>query len=309
MTQPRQVLPDRCYLITRRCTQRTFLLRPSKHTKQAFLYCLAEAAARFDIDVLWVMACSNHYHAGIHDRHGRYPAFIEHFHKLLAKILNVHWGRWENVWATEQTSVVLLSGPEDIFDKLIYSLTNPVKDNLVEHAHDWPGATSLFKQLADTPLTVKRPTWFFASDTTMPDAVTLRFARPKPFEHLSHDDWTAQIHRAIRAVERRAAAKRQSTGKRVLGRKRILAQSAFASPTSHAPRRQLSPRVACRNKWRRIELLRRNQDFLAAYRAALITHRSALTARRPGDSHVTFPRGTYKLILERHIRCPSTAAA
>jgi len=36
----RQVLPRQFYLITRRCAQRQFLLRPDTATNNAFLYCL-----------------------------------------------------------------------------------------------------------------------------------------------------------------------------------------------------------------------------------------------------------------------------
>jgi len=34
------------YMITRRCTQRQFLMRPDDETNNAFIYCLAEAASR-----------------------------------------------------------------------------------------------------------------------------------------------------------------------------------------------------------------------------------------------------------------------
>jgi|SRR5215510_6464258 len=43
---PRQVLPRRFYLITRRCAPRQFLLRPDAATNNAFLYCLIDAALR-----------------------------------------------------------------------------------------------------------------------------------------------------------------------------------------------------------------------------------------------------------------------
>jgi putative transposase len=49
---PRQVLPRQFYLITRRCSQRQFLLRPDTVTNNAFLYCLIAAALRCEIDVL-----------------------------------------------------------------------------------------------------------------------------------------------------------------------------------------------------------------------------------------------------------------
>ncbi|HEY0481255.1 MAG TPA: hypothetical protein VGD37_27255 [Kofleriaceae bacterium] len=49
---PRQVVPRQFYLITRRRTQRQFLLRPDAPTNHAFLYCLIDAASRCQIDVL-----------------------------------------------------------------------------------------------------------------------------------------------------------------------------------------------------------------------------------------------------------------
>jgi REP element-mobilizing transposase RayT len=130
-------------MITRRCTQRQFLMRPDRETNNAFVYCLAVAAERFGIRVLFTVAMSNHHHTGIYDPDGCYPAFIEHFHKLFAKCQNALHGRWENFWSSEQTSVVRLVDPNDIIDKMTYALSNPVKDNLVDRAHHWPGVTSL----------------------------------------------------------------------------------------------------------------------------------------------------------------------
>jgi hypothetical protein len=58
---PRQVLPRQFYLITRRCSQRLFLLRPDPATNNAFLYCLIAAALRCEIAVLLPCAMSNHH--------------------------------------------------------------------------------------------------------------------------------------------------------------------------------------------------------------------------------------------------------
>ena len=73
MTLPREVIPGRFYMVTRRCTQRQLLLRPNPETNNAFIYCLADAAQRFDIDVLLPSAMSNHHHTVIYDRHGTLP--------------------------------------------------------------------------------------------------------------------------------------------------------------------------------------------------------------------------------------------
>jgi hypothetical protein len=47
-------------MLTRRCAQHTFLLRPDGATNSAFLYCLVLAAIKFDVDVLFTLAESTH---------------------------------------------------------------------------------------------------------------------------------------------------------------------------------------------------------------------------------------------------------
>jgi putative transposase len=44
------VFPGQFLFITRRCTQRQFLLRPDAETNNAFTYALAEAPQRHDIE-------------------------------------------------------------------------------------------------------------------------------------------------------------------------------------------------------------------------------------------------------------------
>jgi REP element-mobilizing transposase RayT len=123
---PREVIPGRFYMVTRRCTQREFLLRPDAATNNAFLYCLADAAQRCQITVLLTCALSNHHHTIVFDPDGNLPAFTEHFHKLLAKSQNALRGRWENFWSAEQVCVVRLVDPADVLHKLVYVATNPV---------------------------------------------------------------------------------------------------------------------------------------------------------------------------------------
>ena len=53
--------------------------------------------------------------------------------------------------------------------------------------------------------------------------------------------------------------------------------------------------MACRNKWRRIEALRRNAEFQRHYRAAY----RAFHAGRRG---VVFPAGTYQLSMLARVR-------
>jgi hypothetical protein len=272
-------------------------LAPCEETKQAVLYCLAEAAAKHHIDVLWIMACSNHLHFGVVDREGDYPGFLRRFHQHVSKVVNCHWGRWGELFDGEQTSMVELADEEAVFREMMYSLTNPVKDHLVARAREWTGATSLEYQLKDEELVVAKPRWFFrqGEDSKLPEVVRLRFKRPPPFEHLSQKEWAKMIADGVAARERAAREERRLTKRGLLGIEAVKAQRFHDCPKSHEPRRRMSPRVAAKNKWRRVETLQRNGAFLKAYALARREYRA-------GKTDVVFPAGTYLMHVQHGAR-------
>ena len=282
---PRQVLPRQFYLVTRRCTQRQFLLRPDGATNNAFLYCLMHAAQRCEIEVLLPCAMSNHYHAVIHDRTGRYPEFIEHFHKLLARSQNALRGRWENFWSSEQTCVVKLVGREAVLDKLVYTATNPVLGHLVDRVHHWPGVNGLSALLNGRRLRASRPQHFFRPDGPMPDALEMSLTIPPELGPAVAV--LSELRDRVRAVELERAAERHRRGGRVQGRRAVLAQSWRDQPASQEPRRNLRPRIASPNRWARMEALVRNRAFVMEYTDARVRWRDGAAA--------VFPLGTYWL--------------
>jgi REP element-mobilizing transposase RayT len=286
MSLPRPILPGRIYLITRRCAQRQFLLRPDDKTNQAFLYCLAEAAHRFGIELIGWLAMSNHYHAVVHDPNGRLPDFACHFHQMLAKCLNVRWSRWENLWSSEPPAYTLLTDPSDVFDKLLYTLLNPVADRLVEAVSHWPGASS-WSLIRGRELTIERPSFFFRRRGVMPEKVTLRISVPSSVA-LDDVEWLERVREAVCAREQEIRATRLARREPLLGRKAVLAACAFESPTTPAARRELRPFVACRNLWHRVCALDALQRFRVAYRAARL-------AFVRGFRDVVFPAGTFAL--------------
>jgi len=302
MSLPRQIFPGRSYLISRRCSQRQFLMRPDPKTNDAFIYCLALAALRTGVRLVGFLAMSNHWHGALVDVEGRLPEFLEIAHKLFAKHQNAALGRWENFWAPEQTSVVELVTPDDILAKLVYTLANPVADHLVERAHHWPGASSLRPMLDGKKICASRPRTFFRSqgNDILPDQVDINLVVPPGFESMTQKEFAKLVGDGVQKVEQQAAAERARTGRRVLGRAAVLGQRPTDRPATIEPRRQLSPRVACRNTWRRIETLGRNKAFVSAYRAArdlLIAGKDAL-----------FPEGTYWLRRFAGAACEPAAA-
>ncbi len=284
MSKPRQVLRKQFYLLTRRCTQRQFFLRPDDATNNAFIYCLAVAAARFNIAVLVTVAESNHHHTVIFDRDGRCSEFLEYFHKLVARSQNAYRGRWENFWASVEPCVTRLLDRQAVIAKMVYAATNPVKDRLVERVHHWPGVNTYVNLCTGRPLTATRPNHFFRKHGPMPASVTLEMTIPP--ELGPAEEVIAEVRAAVEQVEREVADARRQTGARVVGRRAVLAQPWNSSPTSVEPRRTLRPRFAGGAVERMLALIG-YRDFLEAYREA---RAKLLTGTR-----VEFPPGTYWL--------------
>lgn len=284
MSRPRQILKEQFYLITRSCTQRQFLLRPDDATNNAFIYCLAVAAIKFGVDVLYTLAESNHHHTVIFDRYGVVSAFVEHFHKLFARSQNALRGRWENFWSSSEPCITRLLDRKAVIDKLIYTASNPVKDLLVERAHQWPGPNAYSAFMNGRAMLATRPLHFFRESGPTPDEVTLNFVIPEELGPAA--EVIREVREGVATVERTIRLERQASGSGVLGRRRAMEQSWKDAPSSVEPRRKLRPRFAGSRTVRR--------PALANYRMFLHAYREARERWLRGE-YALFPRGTYWL--------------
>jgi hypothetical protein len=215
--------------------------------------------------------------------------------EYVAKCVNAHLGRWEAFWAPGSYSAVRLLDRDDVVAKMVYVYTNPVDAGLVETVRDWPGARSLPEDLARPALRILRPKGFFRANGTVPDSALLQLCIPNALDANTKDAVTL-LERAVLDREHEILSAGRTKKRRLLGRRRVLAQSPFSRPQSGDPRRNLNPNVAARDKWRRIEALRRFKMFLDWYRRA---RRRYLE----GDHTVLFPPGTYWLRVRLGVLC------
>ena len=295
MSLPRPVIAGETVMITRRCSQRQFLLRPSSKVNAIVGYCLAVAAQRYGVQVHAFCVLSNHLHLVVTDVEGRRPEFCHWLFEFTAKCLNAHWGRWEDLWASEPPSVVRLVDAEAQLGKAVYTLTNAVAAGLVTEHHHWPGLVSLPGRIGRV-LGYRRPKGFFRAKGALPEEAALAVSPLPAFAHLPQERYAALLSEAVAAREAELAIKHRAEGRGVLGRRGVLRQSAFDTPSPAEPRRQLSPRVAGGNKWARIEALQRLRDFVTGYR-------DAWRRWRTGERGAVFPFGTYGLRLYAGVCC------
>jgi putative transposase len=285
MSAPRLITPGATYLVTRRCTQRQFLLRPSAQMNRTFLYCLAYAAARTGVEVHAVVAMSNHWHGVVTDREGRLPEFLQILHRLVAAVTNTALGRVENFWAAEAPSAVVIDHPDDVLDKLAYLITNPVAAGLVKDPSDWPGLITT--RLAET-LVVDRPELYFRKDGAMPARLKLVCTLPPALRALGIDAVARRLRLLVQNGVRHAKNALRHQGRGFLGSDGVRMMPMSRGATTRETMRKRRPSFASSDPQRREAARQRLRVFRQAYRVAFDRWRA-------GQRTVRFPEGTYQM--------------
>src|SRR5258708_2064576 len=229
VANPRRIVAGETYLITRRCYQRTFRLRPCAQTNRIFLYCVAFAAERTGVVVHAACVMSNHHHMVVTDRHGVLPNFLRELHRLTAKAMNASPGQWENLWAAEPCNVVRLVTDEDIEDKIANVAANPVAAGMVKQPDQCPGLL-LWGQSSQRVL---RPDAYFREDKDgrCPPDLTLRIERPalRDGPATGMREWKERVTRCVALKVAAAHQALREAGREFLGRAAGLAGS-FLEP-------------------------------------------------------------------------------
>jgi putative transposase len=284
------------YLLTRNTSQRCFFLRPSKELKEAILYCIADAQARHPVNIHAFCVMSNHIHVVFTDPDGSAPLFVQAMNQAIARYVNCSLGRFGAMWeGGARPNYCVLPESIDVFDKVVYTLTNPVKAGLVPQHHLWPGAISNAAQVARGSITTKRPTRFFAK-TDDPTLLTRELVlTPVPgAEVMSAEDYGRYLAQRVAEVEAAIAADREAKGQKWLGRKGCLAMDPFDAPETKWTPFSRNPRVSSRNEDARKAQIRHQKNFRAQYR-------EAKHAFREGHRDAPFPEGTFSMRVHWHV--------
>lgn len=287
MSKARPIYPGAVLFCTRRTHKRQLLLRPSEEINQAILYIVAVLTRRHGVLLHALCAMSNHKHDVSTDPFGRVVELERDCHALIARVVNAMHGDFESLWSRQPACRVDCLKPDDVIDKIAYTMANPVEAFLVAHGKSWPGVRLAWPM---RPRTIVRPAFFRTEELggEWPEEALLELHRPPGFDHLSDDELAALIRDRIEARERAARGAARSAGKRFLGRRAVLAQSRRSYPASREAHFTLRPAVACRSKWTRIARLQEDKAWVERYDDALARHRA-------GEPDVVFPYGTWKL--------------
>ncbi len=293
MAAPRRILPGATYLITRRCYQRTFRLRPSPDTTHVLAYCLALAMDKTGVVLHAACFMSNHHHLVVTDPRGELPNFLRELHRFTAKALNASQGQWENLWSAEPCSAVRLADDFDVVDKIAYVAANPVAAGLVARPEEWPGLSMWRPGVVK----VARPRGYFR-EGGCPDGVTLHVEAPGSTGERAWlpSHWARYVREALATKVATAHRQMHMAGRRFLGRAAVLAQSFVKRARSSEPKRVLVPTTAAKDPNARRLLLGLQKAFRIAYKRAL-------EAWKAGDRLTVFPAGTWWMRVHHAAAC------
>ena len=288
--------PGQLYLVTTRCHQARFFLRPDRELNQAVLEWLARAQHRFPrLQILAICVLSNHLHLVVRDEKGELASWASYFLGHLARAVNRIRRRSGTCFERRYAAEPILDD-EALIDRLVYVVANPVKAGLCKRARDWPGVVLFATEGSPHEIPV---TWVHRDD--------YRFARLRarlrrepaprddafrvtgrlllgPFSPTEISGEGDGVRAAIEARERDLAEERRRTGRKPLTRKQVLAQSWRAAPR----RPQRSPRPLCHAS---DPALRKR--FREGFREFVSGFREASERFRAGESNVSFPDWCY----------------
>jgi len=238
----------------------------------------------------------NHYHLLVTDPDARVCDFVRDLNSLIARSLNAELGHWEHFWDASRASIVRLVEAEDIAEKMVYTLANPVSSGLVDSGRKWPGLRRGPRELLRPATRAQRIGRLFGKRSRSPADIDLELSKAPGFDDLTTEAYVELIEDRLEERERSFREEARAAGRKFLGRNAILAQDPHDRPRSREPRRELDPKVACGNPAKRVSALRELKGFVNSYREALEEFRSGLR-------ETFFPLGTWSMRVRLAVNC------
>ena len=292
-------------MVTRRVHNREYRLRPGTVTNEIVEFVIATLVEHYELELNAFNTMSTHYHCRFHDPHGNASNFCRDAHSMIARLIIFAYGEDdESLWAPVSSNILEDDEPEGGIDQIGYIMAQGVAAGAVKDAKSWPGAKGRWPNKSRT---INRPRGFFQEDCWRPgklteagnpaihwaETATLRFTRPRGYDHLTDSDLNIEIEKAIAARVALAHEKFKNVPDAFPGRRAALRTPRRHRATSREPKRGAKrvPLIRCASDpERRIERLRGLTQWRKDYRACRIEFRT--------NREVLFPNGTNKMKVD-----------
>ena len=296
---PRLWIPGQVMHGVIRATDRAFLLLPHAELRNLVGACIGRALAKHPVQLHGCMANVNHVHFLVsvtEDTIDNGTAFFQYLNGRLAKELNKYWDRTGPVWGGRirlEPCVDDASAEE----RLVYVMTNPVKDDLTEKVTDWMGFSTHSQLAKGKPVSYKFTNlgrWWKQGGPNgrkdKRDFVESVNVHTTPLPHWAGLSDVERRHRYLKLMkdaEQQHRERRAQEGKNVLGMAAILRERHTDRPSSPAKKSGRKPLCHASSKESYLAFRTQWRDFLRAYREASAQYRQ-------GVLDVQFPVGSFR---------------
>ncbi|MBU1496955.1 hypothetical protein KKF34_08775 [Myxococcota bacterium] len=288
MSKPNMIIPGSTYMVTRRTSQRLFLMTPDDLTNKIIMYCLGFACMKFPgISLIGYIFMSNHYHMIVTDHTGDGPEFFRELNRTIAVVMNIRLNRSENYWSSEDVRYQAIATETDLVNALVYIAMNPVRAFAVSHPDEWPGVKMLPTDFGNT-YCGKRPKIYFSRTGKCPVKVIFRCGLSSDTEMAKAekrriiDDYNKEFTRQYDDFMK------DNPDADFAGASAVRTKSKNTIPESDSGRGKMNPR------WQSV-FAHIQQNLNEMYQKFQVAYRQALEKWCEGDYAVAFPPGTYKM--------------
>ncbi|RLB52108.1 MAG: hypothetical protein DRJ42_15635 [Deltaproteobacteria bacterium] len=246
---------------------------------------LARAQEHCEVEIFAIVCMSNHIHLVIRTKKRNLSKFVGYFKARVATAINQLTGKRGPLWARRYDAQPILND-EAAMERVVYTIDNPGKANLVEDPGGWPGFSAAYGLGEADELTFEyfdRTAWHKAK-------------RPRdrgPFWRTATlvlsplpncvDVVRERVGESLRAQLKNSSEARAAGGKRAVGIERVLAAGFETRPQKAS----FGRRPYCFGS------AREKREYSEGMGRVCRLHAEAAERFRNGDRTAVFPAGTY----------------
>ena len=249
--RPRWLRSDAAYCETQRTVDRQFFFKPDETVRNIIGACAGRAQKKYPVKLYWLDFNINHKQDGMApisdstEHLENLVKFDQLFNSLVAREINRYLEREGPLFSTRNRADEALDD-SSLEQQLLYAVTNPVKDGLVDRVSHWKGFSS-YEQLAtgkvETFTYLDRTAWHRAggdksgkSREAFTKTVTVELSPIPAWEHLPAHKRQALFRRRVREIEQSCRAEREREGRREMGPTKLAKVDHRDRPKTRKPR-------------------------------------------------------------------------
>ncbi len=234
--RPRWIKANSVYCETQRTVDRQFFFKPDETTRILIGAAAGRALKKYPVKIYWLDFNINHKQAGIEplsdspEHLENYVKFNQLFNSLVARGINKNIDREGPLYSGRDRTDEAIDD-SSLEQQLLYAVTNPAKDGLVDRVAHWKGFSS-YKQLATGEVErysyVNWTAWHRAGgkrSRKSPEAfikwVEVKLSPIPSWEHLPEHKRQALFRRRVRELEQDYREERERERRSVMGPRKL----------------------------------------------------------------------------------------